>query len=51
VSIPTIIYPPELADKLSELLKAKNANGGYVLRKEHRITVLQVEILLRNLFK
>jgi hypothetical protein len=51
VSIPTIIYPPELADKLADLLKAKNTNGGYVLRKEHRITVLQAELLLRSLFK
>ena len=46
-----ITYPPDLADRLAELLKAKNANGGFVVRKQHRITVLQAEILLRSLFK
>jgi hypothetical protein len=46
-----ITYPPDLADRLSELLKAKNPNGGYVLRKEHRQTVLEAEILLRRLFR
>jgi hypothetical protein len=46
-----ITYPPDLADRLADLLRAKNANGGYVLRKEHRQTVLEAEVLLRNLFK
>ena len=46
-----IVYPPDLADRLAELLKAKNPNGGFVVRKQHRVTVLQAEILLRSLFK
>ena len=46
-----ITYPPDLADRLAELLKAKNPNGGYVVTKQHRQTVLEAEILLRSLFK
>ena len=46
-----ITYPPDLADRLADLLKAKNPNGGYVLRKEHRQTVIETEILLRSLFR
>ena len=46
-----ITDPIDLADKLSELLKAKLPNGGYVVTKQHRITVIETEILLRSLFK
>jgi hypothetical protein len=46
-----IIDPIDLADKLSDLLKAKMPNGGWVVRKEHRVTVIQAELLLRELFK
>jgi len=46
-----IIEPITLADELKNLLNAKNANGGYVLRKENRLTVIQAELLLRQLFK
>jgi hypothetical protein len=51
--VPTnmIIEPITLADELKNLLNAKNANGGYVLRKENRIAVIQAELLLRQLFK
>jgi hypothetical protein len=46
-----IIEPITLADELKNLLNAKNANGGYVLRKENRLPVIQAELLLRELFK
>ena len=46
----TIIDPVELANELSQLLQAKNSNGGYVLRKENRLPVLKAEMLLRQLF-
>ena len=46
-----IIDPIDLADRLYELLKARNDNGGYVVRKQHRQTVLEAEILLRELFR
>jgi hypothetical protein len=51
--VPTnmIIDPVSLADDLQNLLNAKNANGGYVLRKENRIAVIQAEFLLRQLFR
>jgi hypothetical protein len=46
-----IIDPIDLADRLYELLQAKNTNGGYVVKKQHRQTVLEAEILLRELFR
>ena len=46
-----IIDPIDLADKLHELLKAKLPNGGFVVKKQHRETVIQAEILLRSLFR
>ena len=46
-----IIDPIDLADRLKELLKAKNSNETYVVRKQHRKTVIEAEILLRSLFK
>ena len=46
-----IIDPIDLADRLAELLKAKNANETYVVRKQHRLAVVQAEVLLRSLFK
>jgi hypothetical protein len=51
--VPTnmIIEPITLADELQTLLNAKNPNGGYVLRKENRLPVIQAEFLLRQLFK
>lgn len=45
-----IIDPIDLADRLAELLKAKNQNETYVVRKQHRKTVVEAEILLRSLF-
>lgn len=47
-----MIYPEvhkEVADALAELLKAKMPNGSYVIKKDHRITVLKAEILLRRM--
>jgi len=41
--------PQEIADALAELLKAKMPNGSYVIKKDHRITVLKAEILLRRM--
>jgi hypothetical protein len=46
-----IIDPIDLADRLYELLQAKNTNGGYVVKKQHRETVIMAEHLLRELFK
>jgi hypothetical protein len=46
-----IIDPVDLANRLYELLQAKNTNGGYVVRKQHRQTVLEAEHLLRELFR
>jgi len=46
-----IIDPVDLADRLYELLQARNANGGYVVKKQHRETVLMAEHLLRELFR
>lgn len=37
------------ADELAELLKAKNPNGSYVLRKGHRVLIIMVELYLRRL--
>jgi hypothetical protein len=46
-----IIYPPDLADRLKKLLEAKMPNGSFVVKKQHRIAVIQAEILLRSLFR
>ena len=46
-----IIDPIDLADRLYELLQAKLPNGGYVVKKQHRETVIEAELLLRSLFK
>ena len=46
-----LIDPIDLADRLYELLQARNANGGFVVRKQHRQTVLEAEYLLRELFR
>jgi hypothetical protein len=46
-----ITYPPDLADRLLELLQARMPNGSYVVKKQHRQTVIEAEILLRNLFR
>jgi hypothetical protein len=46
-----IIDPIDLADRLYELLQAKSANGGYVVKKQHRETVIMAENLLRELFR
>lgn len=46
-----IIDPIDLADRLHELLQAKSPNGGYVVKKQHRQTILEAEILIRNLFR
>ena len=46
-----IIDPIDLADRLYELLQAKNPNGGYVVKKQHRETVIMAEHLLRELFR
>ena len=45
-----IIDPIDLADRLAELLQAKMPNGSFVVKKQHRNTVIQAEILLRELF-
>lgn len=41
--------PEEVANELAELLKAKMPNGSFVVKKQHRITVLKAEILLRRM--
>lgn len=46
-----ITYPPDLADRLAQLLQAKTPNGSYVVKKQHRQTILEAEILIRSLFK
>ena len=46
-----IIDPIDLADRLAELLQAKMPNGSFVVKKQHRNTVLEAEILLRSLFR
>ena len=46
-----IIDPIDLADRLAELLQARMPNGSFVVKKQHRNTVLEAEILLRSLFK
>jgi len=46
-----IIDPIDLADRLYELLQARMPNGGFVVRKQHRETVVMAELLLRELFK
>jgi hypothetical protein len=46
-----IIDPVDLADRLYELLQAKMPNGGYVVKKQHRETVIMAEHLLRELFR
>ena len=46
-----IIDPIDLADRLYELLQARMSNGGYVVKKQHRQTVIEAEILLRELFR
>lgn len=46
-----IIDPIDLADRLKELLYAKMPNGSHVVKKQHRETVIQAEILLRSLFR
>ena len=45
-----IIDPIDLADRLAELLQARMPNGSFVVKKQHRNTVIQAEILLRELF-
>jgi hypothetical protein len=46
-----IIDPIALADELAELLKAKNPNGSFVVKKQHQLTIIKAEILLRSLFR
>jgi hypothetical protein len=46
-----IIDPIDLADRLYELLQARMPNGGYVVKKQHRDTVIMAELLLRELFR
>jgi hypothetical protein len=46
-----IIDPIDLADRLYELLQARMPNGGYVVKKQHRDTVIEAELLLRELFR
>ena len=46
-----IIDPIDLADRLYELLQARMPNGSFVVKKQHRDTVIEAEILLRSLFR
>jgi hypothetical protein len=46
-----IIDPIDLADRLYDLLKAKMPNGSWVVKKDHRETVIKAELLLRKLFR
>jgi hypothetical protein len=46
-----ITDPIDLADRLYELLQARMPNGSFVVKKQHRHTVIEAEILLRSLFK
>lgn len=46
-----ITDPIDLADRLVKLLNEKMPNGSFVVKKQHRQTVIEAEILLRSLFK
>jgi len=46
-----IIDPLDLADTLYELMQARMPNSGYVVKKQHRDTVIEAELLLRELFR
>ena len=46
-----ITDPIDLADRLYELLQARMPNGSFVVKKQHRDTVIEAELLLRELFK
>lgn len=46
-----ITDPIDLADRLYDLLQAKMPNGSFVVKKQHRVAVVEAEILLRSLFK
>ena len=46
-----ITDPIDLADRLYELLQARMPNGVYVVKKQHRDTVIEAELLLRELFR
>jgi hypothetical protein len=46
-----IVDPIDLADRLQQLANAKTANGSYVVKKEHRETVIQAEMILRHAFR
>jgi len=46
-----ITDPIDLADRLYELLQARMPNGSFVVKKQHRDTVIEAEILLRSLFR
>lgn len=46
-----ITDPIDLADRLYELLQARMPNGSFVVKKQHRDTVIEAEILLRELFQ
>jgi hypothetical protein len=46
-----ITDPIDLADRLNNLLEAKMPNGSFVVKKQHRIAVIEAEILLRSLFR
>jgi hypothetical protein len=46
-----ITDPIDLADRLYELLQARMPNGSFVVKKQHRDTVIEAELLLRELFR
>jgi hypothetical protein len=46
-----ITDPIDLADRLYKLLQARMPNGSFVVKKQHRDTVIEAELLLRELFR
>lgn len=41
--------PEEVLKRLDLLLKDKQPNGTYTVRKENRITIIQAELLIKKL--
>ena len=48
---PKVIDPIDIADGLHDLLNEKLGNGAFVVKKQHRETVIYAEMILRNFFK
>jgi hypothetical protein len=49
--VPKVVDPIEIADELHTLLNARMPNGSFVVKKQHRETVIYAEMILRKFFK